>query len=228
MLKHVCNRFAQKAEPSILSLEEFFNGLSQLLLQYSYFGVFLLSFIGTASIIIPVPYTLIIFTLSLTGQWNSTLLIIAGGLGSALGELTGYLLGYFGRRVISEERQRKMTYLVRVFDRYGPLAIFVFALTPLPDDLLFIPLGIMKYKFYKAFIPSLIGKILMIFILVNSGSIAGTIFVGLFGENGNLWGMIITTILLVIVIFALYRIDWEKVLRKYVGERGETKVESNR
>ena len=211
-----------------MSLEEFFNGLSQLLLQYSYFGVFLLSFIGTASIIIPVPYTLIIFTLSLTGQWNSTLLIIAGGLGSALGELTGYLLGYFGRRVISEERQRKMTYLVRVFDRYGPLAIFVFALTPLPDDLLFIPLGIMKYKFYKAFIPSLIGKILMIFILVNSGSIAGTIFVGLFGENGNLWGMIITTILLVIVIFALYRIDWEKVLRKYVGERGETKVESNR
>jgi membrane protein YqaA with SNARE-associated domain len=211
-----------------LSLQEFFDGLSQLLLQYSYFGVFLLSFIGTASIIIPIPYTLIIFTLSLTGQWNSALLIVAGGLGSALGELTGYALGYFGRRVVSEERQRKMTYLVRVFDRYGPLAIFVFALTPLPDDLLFIPLGIMRYKFYKAFIPSLIGKLLMIFILVNSGSIAGTIFAGLFGENGNFWGMIITTILLVIVIIALYRIDWEKVLRKYVGERGETKVENNR
>ncbi len=218
----------RNAEPSILSLEEFFNGLSQLLLQYSYFGVFLLSFIGTASIIIPVPYTLIIFTLSMSGQWNSTLLIIAGGLGSALGELTGYALGYFGRRIISEERQRKMTYLVRVFDRYGPLAIFVFALTPLPDDLLFIPLGIMKYKFYKAFIPSLIGKLVMIFILVNSGSIAGNIFATLLGESGTLWGMIITTILLVIVIIALYRIDWEKVLRKYVGERGEKKVESNR
>ncbi len=211
-----------------MSVEEFFKGLSDLLLQYSYFGVFLLSFIGTASIIIPVPYTLIIFTLSLTGQWNSALLIVAGGLGSALGELTGYALGYFGRRVVSEERQRKMTYLVRVFDRYGPLAIFVFALTPLPDDLLFIPLGIMRYKFYKAFVPSLIGKLLMMFILVNSGSIAGTIFVGLFGENGNLWGMIITTILLVIVIIALYRIDWEKMLKKYVGERGETKVASNR
>lgn len=204
-----------------MSLEEFFNGLSQLLLQYSYLGVFVLSFIGTASIIIPVPYTLIIFTLSLTGQWNSTLLIMAGGLGSALGESTGYALGYFGRRIVSEERQRKMTYLVRVFDRYGPVAIFVFALTPLPDDLLFIPLGMLKYKFYKAFIPSLIGKFLMIFILVNSGNLAGSIFVGLFGENGNLWGMIITTILLVIVIIALYRIDWEKVLRKYVGERGE-------
>lgn len=210
-----------------MSLEEFFNGLSQLLLQYSYFGIFLLSFIGTASIIIPIPYTLIIFTLSLSGQWNSTLLVISGGLGSALGELTGYALGYFGRRIVSEERQRKMTYLVRVFDRYGPLAIFAFALTPLPDDLLFIPLGIMKYKFYKAFIPSLIGKLLMIFILVNSGNIAGGIFTYLFGENGSLWGMVITTILLVIVIFALYRIDWEKVLKKYVGDEGEKKVESN-
>jgi membrane protein DedA with SNARE-associated domain len=222
MLKHACNRFAQKAEPSILSLEEFFNGLSQLLLQYSYFGVFVLSFIGTASIIIPVPYTLIIFQLSMSGQWNSTFLIIAGGLGSALGELTGYVLGYFGRRVLSEERQRKMTYLVRVFDRYGPLAIFVFALTPLPDDLLFIPLGMLKYKLYKVFIPSVAGKLLMVFILVNSGSIVGSIFTNMFGESGTMWGMIITTILLVIVIIALYRIDWEKVLKRYVGERGET------
>lgn len=206
-----------------MSLEEFFNGLSQLLLQYSYLGVFLLSFIGTASIIIPIPYTLIIFTLSMSGQWNSTLLIIAGGLGSAFGELTGYALGYFGRRIVSEERQRKMTYLVRVFDRYGPLAILVFALTPLPDDLLFIPLGMMKYKLYKVFIPSLVGKLLMVFILVNSGSIAGNIFVSLFGESGTLWAIIITTILLVIVIIALYRVDWEKVLKKYVGDRGETK-----
>jgi len=212
-----------------LSLEEFFNGLFQLLLQYSYLGVFVLSFIGTASIIIPVPYTLIIFTLSMhPSQWNPALLIIAGGFGSALGEFTGYALGYFGRRIISEERQRKMTYLVRVFDRYGPLAIFVFALTPLPDDLLFIPLGIMRYKFYKAFIPALVGKLLMIFILVNSGTLVGNILVGLFGESGSIWGMIITTTLLVIVIIALYRIDWEKVLRKYVGDRGETKVETDR
>ena len=210
------------------TIEEFFNGLSQLLLQYSYFGVFLISLIGTASIIIPIPYTLIIFTLSLTGQWNNTLLILAGGFGSALGEMTGYALGYFGRRIISEERQKKMTYLLQLFDRYGPLAIFTFALTPLPDDLLFIPLGIMRYKFYKAFIPSLLGKLLMIFILVNSGSIAGDILVGIFGEGGNTWGMIITTILLVIVIIALYRIDWEKLLKKYSGEKGETKNESDR
>jgi len=204
-----------------LSINEFFNGIWQLLLQYSYFGVFLISFIGTASIIIPVPYTLIIFSLSLTGQWDPILLTIAGGIGSAIGESTGYALGYFGRRIMSEERQRKMTFLVKLFDRYGPLAIFVFALTPLPDDLLFIPLGILRYKFYKAFIPALIGKTLMIFILVNFGKLAGDVILIIFGEGGNLIGMVITTVLLIIVIIALYRIDWEKVLQKYVGDKGE-------
>jgi membrane protein YqaA with SNARE-associated domain len=187
-------------------------------LQYGYLGVFIISFIGTASIILPVPYTLIIFTLSLTGRWDPLLLMIAGGFGSALGEFSGYALGYFGRRIISKERQEKMTYLVRLFDRYGPLAIFAFALTPLPDDLLFIPLGILRYKFYKAFVPALIGKTLMMFILVYFGDIFGDILLSGFGEGGNVIGIAITTILLIIVIIALYRIDWERVLEKYVNK----------
>jgi len=213
-----------------LQLIEVLNALWQGLIQYGYFGVFLISFIGTASIIVPVPYTLIIFTLSTTGQWDPILLTIAGGIGSAIGEFSGYALGYFGRKIVSEERQRKMTYLVKLFDRYGPLAIFVFALTPLPDDVLFIPLGILRYKFYKAFIPALIGKVLMIFLLVNFGKIWGNILIQLFGDSGNLYGMIATTVLLIIVIIALYRIDWEKMFKKYVGEREEEakkKIESN-
>jgi len=211
-----------------LALEELLNGLWQLLIQYSYFGVFVISFIGTASIIVPVPYTLIIFTLSTPPfNWDPILLTIAGGTGSAVGESSGYALGYFGRRIISEERQRKMAYLVKLFDRWGPLAIFAFALTPLPDDVLFIPLGILRYKFYKAFIPALIGKVLMIYILVNFGKVWGSFLVLLFGDSGNIYGMIATTILLIIALVALYRIDWEKVFKKYVGERGENKVEGN-
>ncbi len=53
-----------------------------------------------------------------------------------------------------------MKYMVKLFDKYGPATIFLFALTPLPDDLLFIPLGVMRYPFWKAFIPALFGKML--------------------------------------------------------------------
>jgi len=180
-----------------------------------------MSFIGASSIIFPIPYTIIIFMIA--SKYNPILLAVAGGTGAALGEFTGYLLGFYGRKVLSQERQRKMEALVKLFGRYGPLAIFAFALTPLPDDLLFIPLGILRYKFIKAFIPALLGKILMISLLAYFGQIGANVILLIFGE-GNEWiGMIITAVLLGIILVMLLRIDWEKVLQKYVGERGENK-----
>ena len=120
-----------------------------------------------------------------------------------------------------------MQALVKLFGRYGPLAIFLFALTPLPDDLLFIPLGIMRYKFIKAFIPALLGKILMIYILAYFGRTGANVILLIFGE-GNMWvGMAVTAVLLAIVLVLLFRIDWEKVLQKYMGNRGESKIESD-
>ena len=206
-----------------MSLQELVNALWQLFAPYRYLGVFAISLIGTASIIIPIPYTILIFNLSVKypNEWDPILLTIAGGAGSAIGEMSGYALGYFGRRIVSQERQRKMTYLVKIFDRYGPLAIFAFALTPLPDDLLYIPLGILKYKFYKAFIPTLIGKLLMIFIIAYFGRTAGQVIRLLFGEGGAEIVIAVTTILLLIILIAMYRIDWEKVFEKYVAKRGE-------
>jgi membrane protein DedA with SNARE-associated domain len=208
-----------------LSLLDIITVLWQLFEPYRYFGVFAVSVIGTASIIIPVPYTLLIFNLSISSsEWNPLLLTIAGGLGSAIGEMSGYALGYFGRKILSKERQKKMSYLVKIFDRYGPLAIFAFALTPLPDDLLYIPLGIIKYKFYKAFIPTIIGKFLMVFIIVYFGRTAGEIIRLLFGEGGAEIVIVVTTVLLFLVIIAMYRIDWEKIFEKYVARKDETKA----
>jgi len=188
-------------------------------LNLGYFGAFAFSAIGTASIIIPIPYTLLIFWLGYY-QLNPILLALAAGTGSAIGEFSGYLLGYYGRKRLSSERQKKMNYLVQLIDSYGPIAIFLFALTPLPDDLLFIPLGILRYKFVKVFIPTLLGKTLMAFIISYIGQTGGEFLPLLFGE-GNEWiGMVATAALLFIAITLLYRIDWEKVFEKHVGKRG--------
>nr|NIQ07607.1 hypothetical protein [Candidatus Korarchaeota archaeon] len=68
------------------------------------------------SIIIPIPYTFVILTLGMRGVMDPLLLTVAGGLGSAIGELSGYLLGYYGRALISEKRQRKIDYIVRILE----------------------------------------------------------------------------------------------------------------
>jgi membrane protein DedA with SNARE-associated domain len=154
------------------------------------------------------------------------LLTVAGGLGSGIGEFSGYLLGYYGRSVISEKQQRKMDYMMRVFDRYGPITIFLFALTPLPDDLLFIPLGILRYKFIKAFIPNILGKTLMCAILAYGGQLFGNILISAFGESTpeiKLLISITTVMVLVFILVAMLKIDWEKVFEKYVGEESVKK-----
>lgn len=204
----------------------FTDWMYQVAAQFGYFGVFLVSLVGTMAIVVPIPYTLVILGLGAAG-WDPLLLTIAGGSGSAIGELAGYFLGYYGRRIISEERQRKMDYFLKLFGKYTPAAIFIFALTPLPDDLLFIPLGILQYSLFKAFIPAILGKTLMCYILATFGKIYGDLLTLLFGDTGSWISTAITAVFLILVIYALYRVDWEKVFDRYVANRGK-KVENNR
>lgn len=187
--------------------------------QYGYFGVFLISLIGALSIVFPIPSTLIIYLIG--AVLDPFLIGISGGFGAALGEISGYVLGYYGRAVISEERQRKMNFMLKVFSRYGTVAIFLFALTPLPDDLLFIPLGIMRYKFIKAFIPSVLGKIFMYFILAVGGQLSINVIKDVFGEGGW-WTTVVATVLLIAILVIMLKVDWEKAFTRHI-ERKEKK-----
>jgi len=190
--------------------------MKQFALQFSYLGVFIISFIGSMSVVFPIPYTIVI--LFLGTMLDPFFIAISGGLGSALGEFFGYLLGYYGRTAVSEERRKKMDYMVKLFDSYGPVAIFLFALTPLPDDLLFIPLGVMHYPFWKAFVPALLGKTLMTFILAYSGQQSIELIKTIFGGFGWI-GTIITVVLLVLIIVAMIKIDWEKLFEKHIADK---------
>ena len=190
--------------------------MEQFAIQFGYLGVFIISFIGSVSVIFPTPYTIVIYLMG--AVLDPFLAAVSGGLGSAVGEFSGYALGYYGRTVISAERSKKMNYMVKVFDRYGPVAIFLFALTPLPDDLLFIPLGVMRYAFWKAFIPALFGKMLMTFILAYSGQKSITLIKTLFAGSGLL-GTVITAALMIIIIVAMMKIDWEKIFEKHIDTK---------
>jgi len=217
-----------------LTLEETFQQFVQWMLnlsiQYHYFGVFLVSLIGSMSLFIPIPYTAFLFTLGSMETFNPILLAIASSLGSAVGEFSGYLLGLGGRKIISEKNKRKMNALIKVFGKYGYLGIFIFALTPLPDDLVFIPLGIMRYSFLKTFIPAFIGKLCMSLIIVYSARFTLQIIRQIFGVEGNLIsaiiGMIIALILLALIFIIMFKVDWEKMIEKHVTEK-EGRTEEN-
>ncbi|UCH02137.1 MAG: VTT domain-containing protein [Candidatus Bathyarchaeota archaeon] len=168
------------------------------------------------SIIFPIPYTLVLYALG--SSLDPILLSISSGLGSALGELSGYIIGYYGRAIISEDMKRKMDFMLKVFSQYGQIAIFLFALTPLPDDLLFIPLGIARFSLTKALISCFLGKILMSFIIAYSGRVSFEFVKIIFGEGGWL-GAAIIVIVLLIVIVVIFKFDWEKFFKeRFMGK----------
>jgi membrane protein DedA with SNARE-associated domain len=211
-----------------LSFKEIEDWLYTFATQYGYLGIFLISLLGAMSIFVPIPYTVVIFILGgvkdTFGNWvfDPLLIAVAAGIGSAIGEFSGYLLGVGGRKVISDKYKKKMDFITKLFKKYGSIAIFIFALTPLPDDLLFIPLGVMRYSLLRAFIPALLGKFFSNLIIAYSGRLSLEIIGNLFGVEGEgtslIVGTIIGVVLLIIVLVIMFKFDWEKHFAKYVDE----------
>ena len=139
---------------------QFATWINTLGLSMGYMGIFIISFIGAATIIFPIPSFIVVFTLG--AVLNPWLVGITAGVGNALGELTGYALGKGGGKII-EKKYKKETEKYRKWfkkDRVFPL-IVLFAATPLPDDVVGIVCGMFNYKLKKFIVASLIGKIIM-------------------------------------------------------------------
>lgn len=158
--------------------------------------------------IFPVPYT--IFILILSTKLDPLLLALASGAGAGIGELSGYYLGKLGRRMISEERLRRMEKLKHLLSKYPLLFAFIFSLSPLPDDLLFIPLGILNYPVFPILLICVGGKILM------SLTIAyfGRSYFALFQIAEDPVFTIASFIALILTIYLMLRIDWVRVLEE--------------
>jgi len=213
----------------------------------NYFWALLISlgicFLGSASIGFPIPFPFVLFSLSnsiffrysdvglnlnqilLSGIFWGEILGIAfiGGLGCALGELTGYAVGYGTKKIVKERNSDLLNNMdgfgkmVLENKKHTPLYIFLFALTPLPDDILFIPLGMMKYSFWKAIIPGWLGKFGTTLFYC-----CWPIFVALGftsqGIQSNSKSSIITEAILLLVtisvMFFIMAFDWAKLIEK--------------
>jgi membrane protein YqaA with SNARE-associated domain len=89
-----------------------------------YPGIFLLSLLSNATLILPVPGVL--FTSAMGAVFNPFWVAIAAGTGAALGELTGYLAGYSGQGVVERTKwQPKVESWMR---KYGGITVFVLSL----------------------------------------------------------------------------------------------------
>jgi len=92
-----------------LQFQDILNWLSSLSIQYGYFGIFGVSLLGAASVFFPVPDSAIIFALAGSGLFNPLLITVAATIGGTVGEFSGYLLGFSGRKTIKKRYGKTST-----------------------------------------------------------------------------------------------------------------------
>jgi membrane protein DedA with SNARE-associated domain len=180
--------------------------------NYGYTGAFLISIFGNFTIFFPVPYVLTIYAFGAT--LNPLLLGVVCGLGSTIGEFSAYLVGRGGRELLEERYGKRLESAKMLIKRYGMLVIFLFALLPLPDDLILIPLGMLKYSLRKALVAAFLGKVALCIIVAYAGRFSFTYIRDIF-ESGGILGGIASILLLIIIIIAMIKIDWSR----FIGER---------
>jgi membrane protein YqaA with SNARE-associated domain len=126
-----------------------------------YITAFFGNMLASSTIIFPVPFFAVYAYLATF--LNPILLATISAFGSALGELTSYMLGYAGSDLLKKNRYFKLA--KRWFKKNGALTIFLFAATPLPDDVVGLIAGAANYNRSKFFIACLFGKLLMFFFI---------------------------------------------------------------
>ena len=123
-----------------------------------YAGAFAVNLVGSASILIPLPGIAVVCggTVEEAGL-NPVLLGLAGGAGSAIGEITGYLAGYSGSTLA--QRSKHYARLHGWVERNGSIPLFVLAALPLPlFDVAAIAAGSLGYSLRRFMLLVLAGK----------------------------------------------------------------------
>ena len=185
--------------------------------EVGYIGLALVSFIGSLIPFVPVPSFILLATMSVGGQFDIHILALISALTATIAKQIIFYASYGGRRMISEKTKKRMKPFQKLVKRYGGAAAFVAAATPIPDDMVYIPLGLAKYNPKRFFIATLSGKIVLCYIIVlishyTGLSILEPILEDIDDPFAIYVGMIVFGAIMTAIVVLLLRLDWERIL----------------
>ena len=137
------------------------------LAAYGYPGIFVLSILANATIVLPAPGLALVFAFAGKLSWVGVGL--AAGAGATLGELSGYLAGFSGQAII--ENQALYDRFERYMKKYGGLTITVLAFLPLPVfDLAGVAAGALRMHVLKFLGWCFLGKVPKMLLIAYAGA----------------------------------------------------------
>ncbi len=176
-----------------------------------YTGVFVLMVMGTATLPIPSEVVLpVAGYLVFLGQLNYWVVLIVSSIGSLIGTMIDYWVGYYlgraailryGRFVRLNENHLKTT--EKWFAKYGEATVFLTRFVPLIRTLVAFPAGIAEMKLWKFVSFSIVGLFVYNAILIYLGELFGANYSSIVSSLSNAF-FVIEVLAVVIVVIVLF------------------------
>jgi len=187
--------------------------------EVGYLGLAIVSFFGSLIPFVPIPSFVLVATMAVGEQFDIHVLVLIAALTSTAAKQIIFYISYGGRKIISEKTKKRMKPFQKLVKRYGGSAAFVAAATPIPDDLVYIPLGLAKYNPKRFFVATLLGKFVLYYVIVLISHYMGLsllepILQDIEDPLPVYIGIIILGLAMTITVILLLRLNWERILSR--------------
>ena len=181
----------------------------------------LVNFFGSLIPFVPLPGFLLLATMSIGNEYDLHVLALVSAVSATAAKQIIFYVSFKGRKIISKKTLKRMRPFQRLVTKYGAAAAFVAAATPMPDDIIFVPLGLAKYNPKRFFISTLVGKIVLsysiVFLYYYLGlSLVEPLVKDLDDATPIYIGVVVFGIMMTLVIVLLLRLDWARILGKFL------------
>ena len=197
--------------------------------EVGYLGLALVSFFGSLIPFVPIPSFILLVTMSVGDQFDLHILAITAAVTATVAKQIIFVISYGGRKIMSEKTKQRMLPFQRLVKKYGAAAAFVAAATPIPDDIIYVPLGLAKYNPLRFFIATLTGKLVLCYAIVIlahylSGPVVDPIF-EMFGitepedlddPTPIIIGIVVFGAAMTAVVVLMLRMDWSRILGRFL------------
>jgi len=185
--------------------------------EVGYLGLTIVSFFGSLIPFVPIPSFVLVATMAVGEQFDIHVLVLIAAITSTAAKQIIFYASYGGRKIISEKTKKRMLPFQKLVKRYGGSAAFVAAATPIPDDLVYIPLGLAKYNPKRFFVATLLGKFVLYYVIVLISHYMGLsllepVLQGIDDPLPVYIGIIALGAAMTIVVILLLRLNWERIL----------------
>jgi len=177
----------------------------------------LINFFGSLVPFVPLPGFLFLATMSVGNEYDLHVLAIVSAVTATVAKQIIFFVSFGGRKIMGEKTRKRMRPFERLVKRYGAAAAFVAAATPMPDDIIFVPLGLAKYNPKRFFVATLAGKLVLSYVIVFISHYVGLSFIEPFLEDMDdatpvYIGIIIFAAMMTAIIVLLLKLDWVRIM----------------